>query len=183
MNVKTAVFIVGLSGLLLSGVEPAAPAVNVLKDGDFSQKQTSPQIFGSWWLGSLSKDYTVIHDTGDFKSAPQSLCIESNGKTIAIRQNLPALKPNTKYKIVFFMKTENVIPKGKYSGAILNICSDRNHWFPAKYQTGTQPWTRYEGVFTAGPNTNVKGRAYMLLYLMNASGKVWFDDILLTEVQ
>jgi|GEM_PF-3440550 len=188
MNAKKLVFAIGFSALMLSGAEPAAAAQaeNLVKDGDFSQKQSSPKAFGKWWLGNLPKDCKAAYDTKDFKSQPQSFCLESAGNTIALRQTLPALKPNTKYKITFFMKMENVVLKGKYGGARLNIYSDRNHWCPAtKFVTGTQPWTPYETVFTAGPNTNTdaKRSAYMLLYLMNASGKVWFDDVRLTEVK
>ena len=187
MNAKNIVFAIGLSAMMLSGAESAAPAENLVKDGDFSLKQSSARTFGKWWLGgTISEGCKASYDTNDFKSKPQSACIESDGKTIALRQELPALKPNTKYKVSFFMKLENVVLKGKFGGARLNIYSDRNHWCPsAKFLTGTQPWTKYEAEFTSGPKTNTdsKKKAYILLYLMNASGKVWFDDIRLTEVK
>ena len=185
MNVKTIAMIAGFSGLLLSEAETAADAAaaaNVVKDGDFSMKQTAPRTFGRWGA-NLPEGCKVSHDTADFKSAPQSLCLESSGKTIAVRQNLPDLKPDTKYKVTFFMKMENIVPTAKPAGARLNICSDRNHWSPAKFLTGTQPWTPYELVFTSGAGTNGKVKSYILLYLMNASGKVWFDDIRLEEVK
>ncbi len=186
MNAKNIVFTIGLSALMLSGADPSAPTENLVKDGDFSAKQSSPRSFGKWWLTSaVSATIKGAYDTKDFKSAPQSVCIESAGKTIALRQALPAMKPNTKYKITFFMKAEKVELKSKTGGAVLNIYSDRNHWCPAKFVSGTQPWTKYEAEFTSGPNTNTtaKSKAYMLLYLMNASGKVWFDDVQLTEVK
>ena len=186
MNAKNIVIALGMSALMLSGAESAAPAENLVKDGEFSAKQNSPRAFGKWWLsGAVSETRKGSYDTKDFKSAPQSVCIESDGKTIALYQAIPALKPNTKYKVSFFMKLENVERKEKTSGATLNIYSDRNHWCPAKFQVGTQPWTQYEAEFTSGPNTNTNAKkpAYMLLYLMNASGKVWFDDVRLTEVK
>lgn len=185
MNFKTIAMIAGFSGLLLSGAEPAADAAsaaNVVKDGDFSMKQTAPRAFGRWWA-NLPEGCKVSHDTTDFKSAPQSLCLESSGKTTSVRQSLPDLKPNTKYKVTFFMKMENIVPTAKPAGARLNICSDRNHWAPAKFLVGTQPWTQYEAEFTSGAGTNGKVKSYILLYLMNASGKVWFDDIRVTEVK
>ena len=184
MNVKNIVFAVGFSTLMLSGAEPAAPTENLVKDGDFSLKQKSARSFGKWWLGvPPSEERKASYDTKDFKSQPQSICLESKGETIALRQSLPNLKPNTKYKITFFMKLDNVELKGKFGGARLNIYGDRNHWCPAKFLTGTLPWTQYEAEFTSGPDTNGKNKSYMLLYLMNASGKVWFDDIQLTEVK
>ena len=184
MNVKNLLFAVGFSALMLSGAEPAAATDNLVKDGDFSLKQSSPRTFGKWWLGGpISEERKASYDTKDFKSAPQSACIESAGTTIALRQSLPDLKPNTKYKVSFFMKLENVERKKKVGGARLNIYGDRNHWCPAKFLTGTLPWTKYEAEFTAGPNTNGKNKSYMLLYLMDASGKVWFDDIQLVEVK
>jgi len=185
MNVRTVVLLIaGFSGLLLSGAETAAASsVNLVKDGNFSMKQTSSRAYGRWWVASLPKDCKLSYDTKDFKSSPKSLRLESCGKTIAVRQNLPDLKPDTKYKVSFFMKTEGVIPREKIGGARLNICSDRNHWVPAKFQVGTQSWTRYELEFTSGPETNGKVQSYILLYLMNASGKVWFDDIQITEVK
>ena len=167
----------------LHGAAADKKAVSIVSDGDFSQPAKSARQLGGWWMAAMPKGTKGLQDKVIFKSKPQSLSIESNGPSAAARQNLPALKPNTKYKVSFWVKTDKVVPKGGHAGATLNICSDRNHWIPADCVSGTKDWTRYEAVFTSGPNTNGKVKSYMLLYLLNSSGKAWFDDITFEEVK
>ena len=175
----TACFAAGV----LHGASAAGKASPIVSDGDFSQPAKSARQLGNWWMAAMPKGTEAVQDKTVFKSKPQSLSIESNGPSAAARQNLPALKPNTKYKVSVWIKTDKIVPKGKHAGATVNICSDRNHWIPAVCISGTKDWTRYEGVFTSGPNTNGKIKSYMLLYLLNCSGKAWFDDLTFEEVK
>ena len=94
----------------------------------------------------------------------------------------PPLKPDTTYKLTFQLKLENVKKCGRYSGAVVNVASPSNMWYPANWYFGTMPWTRQGWVFTT-PKENKKSLSYLRLYLYHATGTVWFDDLKLVEVK
>lgn len=155
---------------------------NLISDGNFTMPKRSKTLFGGKWHTSakIPPNTKVSYDKDTFISGFQSICLESKGKTIFLWHDLPYLKPNTKYRISYFIKLEDVQLKGKFSGAVLNICAKGNMWFPSRWLSGTIPWTYQEGTFTTKPTLG-KG-SYLLLYLMNASGKVWFDRVELVEL-
>ncbi len=162
------------------------PQENLVKDSIFSAPRgKTPNVFGQWIHHQvLPAGVKVSHDFNTFVAGPSSLRMESEGNSIAVRQNLPTLKPDTKYRVSFFVRLENIQKKGRFSGVMLNIMDDKNLWFPTTALMGTIPWTYQEGVFTSGPNTNdAKHRSYLLLYLMGASGTAWFDNIKLEEIK
>ena len=168
-------------GTVIFGAEPAA---NLLSDGDFLlPPQNKRARFGGKWFTSARPvpGVKVGYDENTFISGFRSVFLESEGKNASIRHDLPNLKPGTKYRISYFVKLENVQPKGKASGAVLNIAAGGNLWFPRKRLTGTIPWTYQEATFTTKPALGKN--TYMLLYLMTASGKAWFDRIRLEEVK
>ena len=158
------------------------PAKNLISDGDFLLPQRSKNQFSGKWFCSalLPKNTKIDYDCNSFISGSRSICLQSENNTVALRHDLPDLKPNTKYRISYFVRLENVQLKARYSGAVLNIYAGGNKWFPSKWLYGTVPWTYQEGTFTTGPNIGKK--SYLLLYLMKASGKVWFDRIRLEEI-
>ena len=159
------------------------PAANLISDGDFLLPQRSHNQFGGKWFCSavLPKNTKIGYDTNSFISGSRSICLESDGNTAVLRHDLPDLKPNTKYRISYFVKLENVQQKARYSGVVLNIYAGGNRWFPSKWLYGTVPWTYQTGTFTTG--ADVGNKSYLLLYLMRGSGKVWFDRIRLEEVK
>ena len=162
----------------------AKPVENVLSDGDFLLEPQNKQArFGGKWFTSARPDpgVKVGYDENTFISGFRSVLLESEGKSAMLRHDLPDLKPNTKYRISYFVKLENVQPKGKVSGAVLNIAAGGNMWFPRKRLIGNVPWTYQEAMFTTKPE--IGNNNYLLLYLMNSSGKAWFDRIRLEEVK
>ena len=96
------------------------------------------------------------------------------------------LEPNRKYRVSFFVKTENVVAYSKWGGVALNVWSDQNHFFPVdNWFSGTQDWIFQSYEFTTGPKTNVDNRnpARILPRLVNCSGTAWFDDIRIEPVE
>lgn len=156
---------------------------NLIQNEDFSMPERGKTLFGGKWYCSADRprNTRIGFDSNTFISGFRSICLETRNGTDALRQDLPTLKPGTRYRISFFIKLENVLLKNRlFSGATLNIWSDRNLWFPEKRLSGTIPWTYQEFIFKTGPN--VKKGSYLLLYLQNADGKVWFDRIRLEEL-
>ena len=159
------------------------PAKNLISDGDFILPRRSRSQFGGKWYCSVvrPKNTNIDYDSNHFISGSRSICIEVKDSSDALRHDLPDLKPNTKYRISYFVKLDNVQLKGQFSGAVLNIYAGGNKWFPAKWLYGTVPWTYQQGTFTTGPD--IGNKSYLLLYLMKANGKVWFDRIRLEEMK
>lgn len=118
-------------------------------------------------------------------NAGSSVAIEfqskDTDKVAALVQNIN-IDTTKKYKLSGWMKTENI----EGTGASIKI-----DWKDAtgRYigessimssQTGTIQWTNFEGDIT--PNKNA-AKATIVLELRNCSGKVWFDDISLTDIE
>jgi hypothetical protein len=144
-------------------------------------------------------------DTNDCVSAAGSVHFRASHtacvRTSLIgRKSLPDLKPDTRYRLSYFVKTRDVkpikIPGGTSGGVSVNIWDDRNLWFPSPYTTpgktsfsGTMDWIYQEFEFKTGPLTGnldpAKGRvnrSYLQLHILYASGEAWFDDVRLEEL-
>ena len=108
--------------------------------------------------------------------------LESKGNySTSMWQNLPQLKPNTRYRITFYVKLENVVPHG--AGGVISTCFDQvNRWYPAGPLTGTMPWTKQCNEIVTGPETNRKYPSYFNITLRNASGRAWVDHIRIYEI-
>ena len=155
---------------------------NLVQDGDFSDLRRESIFWGKWW--SKADAGSISYDENSFISGFRSLCLSSSGKTVAMRQALPGLVAGRKYRVSYFVRLENVQPKGQFPGVVLNVMDDHNRWFPKKWLSGDVAWTYQSAEFTAGPGTNQgKLQSYMILYLFDSSGKAWFDDIKIVEIQ
>lgn len=139
---------------------------------------------GAPWYGPLyaNDNAGVYLDKQIFLSGGQSMRLESKGNySTSMWQNLPQLKPNTRYRITFYVKLENVVPHG--AGGVISTCFDQvNRWYPAGPLTGTMPWTKQCNEIVTGPETNRKYPSYFNITLRNASGRAWVDHIRIYEI-
>lgn len=150
------------------------PAESEVRNGDF----TAP-LKGSWSVPAGN----VSIDAETFMTGGRSLKLSGSG-TLSIHQNLPKLKPDTSYLLSFYIRLDQVVPLKKNGGAAVLLGDNQNNWFPNISLTGTMPWTRQGYVWKTRSDTNrLPGRfACIRLYLLNASGTVWFDGVRLTEL-
>ena len=160
---------------------------NIAGEGSFEVKRINPYLLGNWVVtGQRVAGNTVALDETIFVDGSQSLCMTAADKKFngyfAIRYYLPQLKANTRYELSFFMRTENVVPLRAGGGASLNIWDANNLWFPKNWISGTQPWRKMRFEFTTRPGTNGSQKSYMACCLYFATGKVWFDKIVLREL-
>ena len=170
------------------GTLSAGPDANLLINGDFSipAKHTN-RHFGIWkgyewqggWIGAAANP--PVLDNAVCISLPAGLRLQ--GKDVQIQQSLPKLKPNTRYRLSFYVKLADVKPLKAGGGVCANIWDDANRWFPARnWLTGTMDWTFQSYEFTSGKHTNGKITSYIRLRIMGAEGTVWFDDVRLEEI-
>ena len=173
-------------GTLVSSEEASD---SLIQDGTFEVTPKGHNVFGKW-----VSDYKAVPDTKitlddtTFVFGSGSIRLQAFDPEMknlfGITQRLPTLKPDTKYELSYYVRTENVVPANRGGGAVVNIWDDKNRWFPQNPITGTTPWIRQSFEFTTGPKTNdEKNKSYVKLYLLLSSGTVWFDGVALTEVK
>lgn len=171
---------------------------SILNNPDFSVKARGRNL--GKWIGAQKRFMKPGQfwglDKSTYMVGGQSLKISDTKGTskICLTQMLPQLKPNTKYLLTFFIKTEDIKPMGaKACGAVVNIWGEKNQFIPRNWYTGTMPWTKQGFEIRTGPNTNGiyklgrnKGKkmtSYIRLFLMRSTGTVWFDDVRLREIK
>ena len=155
---------------------------NVVKNGDFENTGAGWGL--SKWTGSKA---TFEFDSTEVHSGKNSLKVVNTGSKdyqTFIAQTIK-VKPDTRYRLSFYLKTENVVPRPKtgVNGAGVYITSGKalfvgcsGRW---KMCTGTNDWKKYVATFKTGPDMN---KASFYLTLNYSTGTVWFDDIVLEEV-
>ena len=97
------------------------------------------------------------------------------------------LKPNTRYRLSYFVRYENVVPAKKGGGVYSNVWTEGQNWYPLNHcgHTGTADWIYQEQVFTSRPEKGEHGgydACSLSLCLRDATGTAWFDDVRLEEV-
>lgn len=157
---------------------------SIIENGDFTVAPRG-KMFGKWY-GTGEKSGQICQlDKSTFMKGGQSLKLgnEQGKQRVFVTQFMPKMKPDTKYLLTFYVKTKDIEQKGRYGGAVVNVWTDKNHWFPKSWYLGTMPWAKQGFEFKSGPETNKKRSAYIRLYIMGATGSVWFDDVRLREVE
>lgn len=89
-------------------------------------------------------------------------------------------KPGVRYRLSYFTRLTDVVPKGPGGGAGVRIWTDRNLWFPKNRLTGTTDWIHQEFVFTAGPKS-AEHDSQFSVYLWEAAGTVEYADFRIEE--
>jgi hypothetical protein len=155
-------------------------------DGSFAKIPQNGRAFGKWNPPVTLKTGQSITIDPSTSPTPGGKSIKLQNKSdesLVLTQGLPGLKPNTKYKLTFNVRLDDIKPVSPRGGVRVNIWDDKNCWFPENSLTGTMPWTKLGFEFTTGPKTNdSKNNSYLKLLILKAEGSVWFEDIKLREV-
>ena len=154
---------------------------NLLSNGDFEQSDKDGRPLDWRLLGDLrsNPDCKVSLDTKEFITGGQSLRFDTPpGGRLAANQKYRG-KPHTKYRLSFYLKTENVVPSRTNVGAGAWIESGGSKDpFPSSRVYGTTKWMRHETVFETGD-----GGDYSIgLWNWFSSGTVWYDHVKLEEI-
>jgi hypothetical protein len=98
------------------------------------------------------------------------------------------LKPNTRYRLSYFVRFENVVPSKKGGGVYSNVWTEGQNWHPVHPfgHTGSADWIYQEQEFVSREEKGLHGgydNCSISLCLLNAVGTVWFDDVRLEEIR
>ena len=158
---------------------------NILgSDGNFAAPQTG-RAFGKWiTTPKAAKAGDVALDDKVFLFDGQSMCLKNSvpGSAVSVNCYLQ-LKPATRYRLSWWVKTENMSKerKGSIFPQIWN--GAQNVAIPGKAVTANIPWTRLSGEFVTAPAVPGKKPVYYIaLYNYKTTGTAWIDGVELTEV-
>ena len=110
---------------------------------------------------------------------------ENAGKYFGVQQDLPALKPNTRYRISYYLKTKDIQVKEKTGGAGIGIRDKGNNWLPGNRIRGTNDWHYLSFDYTTSDSANV-GKNYAVIQCImsgvKTGGSAWFDGVRVEEL-
>ena len=159
---------------------------SIVADGGFEVKPKNSNLYGKWVKISRNRKITkaeVVTDNSVFgnKSLLMDVSDLEFNHYFQVRQYLPQLKPNTSYELSYYLKTENVIRQRSIGGAFIVLWNGKNHYFPKRWISGTNNWIRLEFKFKTKAEP-VKQKPYIGCGLYFATGRAWFDGIVLKEI-
>jgi hypothetical protein len=168
-------------------LDQSAPQ-NIIKDHNFSDISINDRWIGKW-IAPRKKDLTsgkaFSLDKKNYVIGGQSLKLTNNSPDrIVIVQPVAELKPDTLYRLSYYVKTKDVKPLTTIdAGVCANIWDGKNHWFPKNRLLGTIPWSRQVFEFrTSKAKSGKKYKGTLRLFLLNATGSAWFDNITLVKI-
>ena len=152
---------------------------SIISNGDFDGP-VKGRFFSGWYSGKPPAPL----DSATYVVGGASCRIEGSDDGDVVTQYLPSLKPNTRYRLSFFLKLDNLQCKSSGGGAGITMMQGFNHSFPERTSyTGTMDWTHCCFELTTDPETNSRTRSYIRLRLSaGTSGTAWFDGVRLVEL-
>ncbi len=161
---------------------------NLVRNGGFGDRNEAGRVV-AWHLTQALEggqgSAEVIES--DYRTEGRSLQLRLDGPVrVMAMQDLPGLKPDTEYRLTYFVRAEDVrqapnSPERQFGGYV-NIWAGRNFFFPKNAYRGTFGWSK-AGVSFRTPEDLGSRPPYLRLVLMNASGTVGFDDVRLHPVE
>ncbi len=157
--------------------------VNLVDNGDLSQTNKVGNSL-NWSVHPQKRNL----DSKIFVSPPYSLYVTNTNRQYAgCRIGLGRLKPGRSYRFSYFLRLEDVVKRGGPDSGVhlAMICGGNEVRVPGDRNglDGTAGWMHYSGVFKM-PEKPTKSYpdGLLCLRLASASGTVWLDDMLVTEL-
>ena len=161
--------------------------VNLLKNSSF-ETLTPSGTPEAWSLPrKLPAGNSVALDKDQSVCGMNSMKITCSGRKPVVfgcTQRITGMKPNTRYRLSFFVKYSGVIPAGNAAGVCVNLNDAGNRWFPFPRLHGSSNWSFHSFEFTSKPGTNAKYVPYVSCSIVACEkGTVWFDGLSLEEIK
>lgn len=154
-----------------------APAKKYLLQHDFSDGK----IHSIWRSGGPKGGQVGEIDTKIFITGGKSLHFRNvGGKNISTGFSIPEMKPNTKYRLTYFLRTDKLTGK-QGAGVFLYFNKTNGRCMPHPQVLGTTSWHRLSFEFKSPANTGVGRKPTLGLWIWQAAGEAWFDDVRIEE--
>ncbi|HEY0460195.1 MAG TPA: tetratricopeptide repeat protein [Pyrinomonadaceae bacterium] len=170
------------------GIEPQAQAETV-QNGGFESliaAEAREAYFG--WQVTKKDKIDINTDPMKKKEGSKSLRVNFNGFTgVEIKNILQivAVEANKKYRLSFWLKTENLKSAGTPTVEIINANDEKIITTSAAFPSGTQDWSPVAIEFTAPPSAEAVAIRFDRAYCGDACpivGTFWVDDFKLEKI-
>ena len=166
-------------GVLILGKAPE----KMIPHGNFTGLESAVKSQDEWKRPWPRNGQVCKLDDRIFISGGVSLYYKNiPGKNINAGFKVPQLKPNTRYRLSYYIKTQDI--KGKSgAGVYVSFGDGRGASFPQVKLKGTHPWHRLSFTFTTPASTG-QGKLIPSVgtWIWFAEGEVWFDNVELIEL-
>jgi hypothetical protein len=151
---------------------------NLLKDGSFEEDGT-PQW--TTWTFLMKPEVATVVDKGARHGQRAVLFQATEADDVLFKQTVP-VKPQTRYLVSGWTKTENVViaEKDATAGANLSLFGTSERSSPKI--VGTNGWTYLSFTFDSGNRETVEVAARLGNSASTSTGTVWFDDLTMVEL-
>ncbi len=160
------------------------PDGNLLKNPGFTGQPRRANDYMGWsvWNGRGNHEGQKIElDKSCFITDGQSLHLtNTRGNTFGVSQRVKSLKPGTRYRLSFYIRTKDVEAKRESLFSGLYVDRKRNVHLPSGYISGTHEWTRMAFEFTTPEGKDFNPQAPFGI-TFRAAGEIWFDNMRIEE--
>jgi thioredoxin-like negative regulator of GroEL len=169
------------------GLEPEARAETIQNAGFETPIADATESFFGWKVNKKEK-IDVNTDLMRKKEGTKSLRLTFNGFTGIEVKNVYQIVPieaNKKYRLSFWLKTENLRSAGTPTLEIVNANDDKFITASAAFPGGTQDWTLTSFDFSTPPNAEAVALRIDRVYCGDACpivGVFWVDDFKLEKI-
>jgi hypothetical protein len=158
---------------------------NLLKDGNFETAKTRfPYYAGAWGMWS-SEGYKVKRaelDNKVFMSGKSSLHLMNKlNQRISAGQKFKGMKPNTRYRLSFFLKTRGLT--GKLGAGAYISMGKKQLACPTVRISGDTSWHRRTFDLMTPDYITPDTECILGLWIWSAAGDAWYDDVSIVEVK
>lgn len=157
----------------------------VVSDATFEVPQKPLSRIGQWSLyhsGKVGEGQLFDLDTKTFIRGGQSLHLTNKaGKRMSAGQKLPLLKPNQRYRFSYSLRTLNLTGQ-QGAGAYIYFDKTNGRGYPTVPISGTNSWHKQTFEFTSPASTGSDSEPILGLWIWQAEGEAWYDDINLEEI-
>lgn len=183
---------IGFESAVSAASETSTAATNLVKNGGFEEVKSNSSWVGSkgpdsWgqWLPKGSPQ--LMLDAGREGEGYAAKIMAVNQSRAAINQKI-AVKPNMRYLLSFWAKTDTLQTPTSYGGVFArnsfhrSLSSDSrigDDFLTTDKILGTNDWTYMEYEYISPADANA---LLIELFLEESAGTVWFDDISVVEV-
>ena len=161
-----------------------ASGQNVLINGSFEEggDPSIPDTPDGWSRQAYAPGASLTWESDVARDEFRSVRISNPTPNDTAWTQTVTLEPNRNYLLSGWIKTDDVAHSTQIVDAGANLCL-WGTWQRTGPITGTNDWTYVRLVFNSGPTGTVTVCARLGYWSGVASGKAWFDDLRVTEIE
>jgi tetratricopeptide (TPR) repeat protein len=170
------------------GIEPEAQHETIQNAGFEKTVGSNIPVYFNWRIATIDK-MDVKPDPTKKQEGARSLRVLFNGYSEAALYNITQFvttEPNAKYRLTFWVRTENLKSGGNPTLEVYNPNDSRSLAVAEAFPTGTNDWQQMKVEFTAPADSQAVGIRTIRIFCGNDCpifGTFWYDDFKLEKIK